>query len=102
MSDEKMLDFDVSTIANDTYFFYVELGKKCRTDIDRTEKALKDTTMDIGNHEAALVELRKTKEALSRQLELLKTKNVDITNVIGDLEKNKRQFKSIVTGAKTI
>jgi chromosome segregation ATPase len=91
------LDFEVSTVANDTYYHFVELGKKCRTDLEQAENKLKGINTSVAEHEAALVALKKSKEAVAKQIDLLKNKAVEVANIVSELEKNKRQFKSIVT-----
>ena len=60
---------------------------------------MKTVLSEITQHEGAISELKKKKESLTSQIELLKTKHLDVSNLIGELEKNKRQFKAIVTGS---
>ena len=96
MSDK----FEVSSLANDSYQFYLGLASKTREDVTRTQESINTIRNRITEDKKKLEEDERAVRDLEQSLQTLKQKDLDIKAVISDLEKNKAQFKNIVSNVK--
>lgn len=92
--------YEVSSIASDSYQFYLDLARKTREDIEKVESRIKEKKTEIVSLKQAISEAESDLAGLEKSLTVLKQKGSDIKGVIGDLEKNKAQFQSIVAGSR--
>lgn len=94
MSDKK---YEVSSISNDSYQFYLDLASKTRDEIAKVSNSIDSTKQGIISQKQELESLEKSVRGLEQSLQILKQKELDVKNIIIELEKNKNHFKSIVT-----
>jgi len=90
--------FEVSSVAYDAFQFYLALAAKTREDIAGIQQRLTESKsrLEVAKKQA-LAEESNIKE-LEQDLQAIKQKDIDIKSIISELEKNKAQFKSIVSG----
>ena len=91
---------EISTVANDSYMFYLSLNKITRDAIVETQEAIKSGKDNIAEMEKRIAQSKDDLQLAESGLALLKQKELDIQGIISELEKNKAQFKNIVTGTK--
>ena len=91
---------EVSTVSNDTYHFLIDLSKKTKAEMETTaqqieakKKEIKQLQQDVINAEHAL-------EALEKHHGHLNDKAAEVDKMRADLDKNRDQFKRLVTFSK--
>lgn len=88
---------EVSNLASDTYYFYINLGKQTRQEADNYQKDLENCVKTIKDLTERLEKAKQEKTDLERLIEQSKLKDVEIQKVVGELEKQKVQFRTLVT-----
>lgn len=88
---------EYSSIANDSYLFFLDLNKKTREAIVATQEEIQQMKNDIVLLEQKANEKKVALKELDQGLSMLKQKEMDLQGMIADLDKNKAHFKNIVT-----
>lgn len=90
-------EFEVSSIANDTYQYFVALHKKTKDLEASIATKITEAETELTNIEQALQNQKQRLKNLKEQKQILNQKTLDIKETIVELEQHKAQFKNIIT-----
>jgi chromosome segregation ATPase len=90
-------EFEVNSIAYDTYQYFVQLHNNTTTQIEQVDAAIKSTEDEIN----ALTQQAAAKKTILANLKVqrdtLQQKSLDVKDTIAELENHKANLKNIIT-----
>ena len=90
-------DFEVSSIAYDTYQYFVQLHNNTTAQIEQVDSAIKETDNEINALAKQMNDKKNILVNLKAQRDTLQQKSLDVKETIAELENHKANLKTIIT-----
>lgn len=90
-------DFEVSSIAYDTYQYFVQLHNSTVTQIEQVDSSIKETDNEIASLTKQLNDKKNILVSLKAQRDALQQKSLDVKDTLTELENHKANLRTIIT-----